>query len=314
MSKLLPKDLIPETLWNNDQSIMYLPPELVNSWVMLLEKNGLLENAKLRAESGFEGGKSKEDTNKHFAWRYTGSSARVMLSMLDPNQELPEIPDVFTRLFSGNRVLLADLPCGAGAASISILSVYCELRKQQLVPREPLNVVIIGGELSEFAQAYARDGLVYLKGEFEKQAIYIDFEIIDWDVCNPFSNAELIKTLTLKSQGCSAKVLVMANFSGFLQRDKKWNEAKEQIDELFRFNLGESSVALWIEPNRNDVTDSGGFIYCLINWFKDKFSLIMSPFSAVHQTSSVKVKHPLLDENFRVNLVVVRFDLPSRRT
>ncbi len=311
MTRLIPKDLIPNTLLNIEKSIMYLPPQLVIAWKNLLEKNGLLEKALEIADEGFEGGMSKEDTDKHFAWRYTGSSARIMLSMLDPNQDIPNISDVFTQFFSGNKVLLADLPCGSGAAAISILSVYCELRKHGLIPREPLEVTVVGGEISKYAQVYAREGLSQLLEEFRRQAIFVEFEIMDWDVCDSFSNVELIKTLTLKSQNCSAKVLMLANFSGFLQGAKKWDTAKKQIDELFRFNLGENSVALWIEPNKNNVTDLGGFIYRLISWFKEKFSFILS-FSATHQTSSIMVKHPLKDEEFRVKLAVVRFDLPRR--
>ena len=105
--------------------------------------------------------------------------------------------------------------------------------------------------------------------------------------------------------------MLLANFSGFLQGKKKWDEAQRQIDELFRFNLGESSVALWVEPNKNNVTNSGGFVYRLIDWFKKKFSSILST-STDYQKSSVDVKHPLIDGRFRANLVVVRFDLPVR--
>lgn len=312
MSRLIPKELIPNTLWDTESSVLHLPSLLVSGWKTLLEKNGLLDKAKAQAPEGFEGGMSKEETDNHFAWRFTGSSARVMLSMLDPKQDLYEISDVFTKFFSGNRIFLADLPCGSGAASMSILSVYCELRKQMLVPREPLEVVITGGEISKFAQCYANEGLTLLINELEEQAITIEFEIMDWDVCDPFSNAQLINHLTLRSQDCSAKVLVLANFSGFLQRNKKWNDAQKQINELFRFNLGETSVALWIEPNRNDVTKDGGFIFRLIDWFKEKFSAIQSTINN-YQETFVDVKHPLNEETFRTNMVVVRFDLPTRK-
>jgi len=105
---------------------------------------------------------------------------------------------------------------------------------------------------------------------------------------------------------------MLANFSGFLQGSKKWDEAKKQIDELFRFNLGESSIALWIEPNKNNVTKSGGFIYRLIEWFKNKFSSILLS-ATNYQESSIDVRHPLLDGKFRTNLIVVRFDLPLRK-
>ena len=312
MTRLITKELIPDTLWDSKASILHLPPSLISGWKALLEKNALLDQAMTIAPDGFEGGMSKVDTDNHFAWRFAGSCARVMLSILDPKQELRDISDVFTRFFSGNRVILVDLPCGSGAASLAILSVYCELRKHNLVPREPLEVVVVGGELSKFAQCYAQDGLTQLKSKLEEQAIALEFDILDWDVCDRFSNADLLKYLTLKSQGCSAKVMLLANFSGFLQRNKKWNDANPQIDEIFRFNRGQDSVALWIEPNRNDVTKSGGFIIRLIEWFKEKFSALLTNINTFQETS-VEVQHPLIAKTFRVNLVVVRFDLPVGR-
>jgi hypothetical protein len=313
MSRLIPKELIPHTLWDHESSVLYLPPQLISGWKILLEKNGLLDKATTRAPEGFEGGMSKEDTDNHFAWRFTGSVARVMLSVLDPKQDLHEISDVFTQFFSGNRIFLADLPCGSGAASLSILSVYCELRKQGLIPREPLDVVVVGGEISKFAQCYANEGLTYLLSELEDQAISLEFEIMDWDVCDRFLNTDLIHHLTLRSQGCSAKVLMLANFSGFLQRNNKWKDAQEQIDELFRFNRGQDSIALWIEPQKSDVTKTNGFMPRLIEWFKVKFSAILSTKDVYQQESSVDVKHPLNDGTFKTNLVVVRFDLPLQK-
>jgi hypothetical protein len=122
MSRIISKELIPRTLWNPEDSVLHLPPRLLASWEKLLVKNGLREKAMTPAPEGFEGGISKEDTDNHLAWRFTGSSARVMVPMLDPKDDLAEIPNAFARIFSGNKVFLADLPCGSGAASMSILS------------------------------------------------------------------------------------------------------------------------------------------------------------------------------------------------
>jgi hypothetical protein len=49
-----------------------------------------------------EGGMSKEDTDNHLAWRFTGSVARVILAMLDPHQKNTNISNTLTRVFSGN--------------------------------------------------------------------------------------------------------------------------------------------------------------------------------------------------------------------
>jgi len=238
-----------------------------------------------------------------------------MLPMLDPNEDLDDIPNAFVRIFSGNKVFLADLPCGSGAASMSILSVLCELRKQSRLPRMPLEVVIVGGEISKHAQNYANEAVESLITELEAQAIIVKFEVMDWDVCDPFSNTDLIKRLTLKSQDCTAKLLVLANFSGFLQREGKWKEAQKQFEELFRHSREENSVALWIEPKMNYVID--GFVPRLIAWFKKLFSAFIPAGDDEEQKSyagsSVNVSHPLSGSTFRTNLVVVQFDLPLKR-
>ena len=190
MPRLIPVKMIPSSLWSKD--ILRLPPQLVSCWEMLLDKYHLRDRAMTEAPEGFEGGMSKEDTDNHLAWRFTGSSARVMLTMLDPKEDLQQIPDTFARIFSGNRVFLADLPCGSGAASISILSVFCELRKLGKIPRMPLHITIVGGEISEYAQTYARESLSTLINDLEDQAITIEFDIIDWDVCDKGINIPLI--------------------------------------------------------------------------------------------------------------------------
>jgi len=305
--------MLPETLWNSLESVLILPPQLVSSWKFLLEKNGLLEKAKERAPEGFEGGMSKEDTDNHLAWRFTGSSARVMLPILDPKDELDNIPDVFIRIFSGNKVFLADLPCGSGAASLSILTVLYELRRQNLVPREPLHVVIVGGEISKFAQQYANEALYRVVAELETQAIIVEFEFIDWNVCDKISNTDLIRKLTIKSQDCATRLLLLSNFSGFLEREKKWKDAQPQLDELFRHSRDDNSIALWIEPQKNNVTSGGGFMQRLIKWFRGAFANILSKDETEvdnYAESSADVVHPLNMGKFRVGLAVVRFDLP----
>lgn len=234
MTRLIPIDIIPTSLWSKEDSILHLPPQLISSWEMLLDKHNLREKANTEAPKGFKGGMSKEDTDNHLAWRFTGSVARVMLAMLDPHQKNTNISNILARVFSGNRLFLADLPCGSGAASMSILSVLCELREQGKIPRMPLHIIIIGGEISTFAQEYAKEALNSLIDRLESQAIKIEFQVMTWDVLCKFSNADLIKELILRSESCSAKLLLLANFSGFLQKEGKWKEAASQFDELFR--------------------------------------------------------------------------------
>jgi hypothetical protein len=180
----------------------------------------------------------------------------------------------------------------------------------------PLHVVILGGEISRFAQDYAREIFNSLKSEFESQAITVEFELMDWDVCDKFSNTDLIRRLTLQSHNCLAKLLVLANFSGFLEKEKKWNDAKNQFDELFRYSQGDNSIILWIEPRMNTVTNDGGFFSRLTKWVKLFLKKIIKEIEIQHDSyaqSSVKVKHPLKEETFNTNLAVVKFELTSGR-
>ena len=316
MNRLIPKESLPNSLWNKRDATLSLPPQLVSNWKALLIKYQLMDRAVQKAPKGFVGGMSKEDTDNHLAWRFTGSAARVMLSILDPHEEMIEISDAFARIFSGNKVLLADLPCGSGAGSISILSVFCELRKQGRIPRMPLEIIIVGGEISGYARDYACEAINALQTDLEDQAIEVSFEAMNWDVCDRFSNTDLIKRLTVKSQACSGRLVLLANFSGFLQRNGKWKDASKQFDELFRHCRDENSTALWIEPNTNAVTNnSGSFMPRLIQWFRDKFSFVQPWKKAddehTYAKSEAEVKHPLNEGKFKTKLVVFRFDLPK---
>lgn len=317
MPRLIPVEVIPNSLWSKEDFTLYLPPQLISSWVKLLEKYDLKDKAMIEAPQGFEGGISQEDTDNHLAWRFTGSSARVTLAVLDPLQNLSEISNIFIRIFSGNKVFLVDLPCGSGAASLSLLSIFCELRKKEILPRIPIHIVIVGGEISLAAQKYAREALEYLSDELAEQAIIIEFDIIDWDVCNKSSNTKLIKKLILTSQDCSTKLLLFTNFSGFLGRENKWNNAKNQFDELFRYSQGNDTFVLWIEPNKNNVVNQGGFFTRLFTWLTDFFAKFAGKTKELeqkryNQADKVKVKHPLKEHTFKTNLASVTFDLPNK--
>jgi hypothetical protein len=313
MTRLIPIEMIPTSLWSKENSILHLPPQLISSWEMLLDRNGLREKAKTKASKSFEGGISKEATDNHLAWRFTGSVARVMLAMLDPHQKNTKISNTLTRIFSGNSVFLADLPCGSGAASMSILSVLCELRERGKIPRMPLQITIVGGEISTCAQEYAAEALNSLIDRLESQAIKIEFQIIDWDVCCSFSNTDLIQKLTLRSQNCSAKLLLLANFSGFLEGSNKWKDAKEKFDELFRHSRADNSTALWIEPEMKNVIQENGFFPRILKWFKQQFYKLVRNDNEINEffCSSANVKHPLMAGTFKTNLAIIQFDLPS---
>ena len=130
--------------------------------------------------------------------------------------------------------------------------------------------------------------------------------------CDALSNTDLIKKLTLKSDGCNQRLLVVSNFSGLLESSGKWKEANPQFDELFRHSRGDKSTAIWIEPQKNSVFP---FFDRLINWFMEIFKSILPDGVSRntqdwYATADVKIKHPIKKGEFPVRLSVIRFDLP----
>jgi hypothetical protein len=65
MPRLIPVEVIPNSLWSKEDFTLYLPPQLISSWVKLLEKYDLKEKAMTPNYQGFEGGISQEDTDNH---------------------------------------------------------------------------------------------------------------------------------------------------------------------------------------------------------------------------------------------------------
>ncbi len=276
----------------------------------MLEKNGIREQAKKDSQKSIAGGLTEQATKDHLAWRFTGSAARVELAMLSPNHHKSEISNAFAKIFSGGRVLLADVPCGSGAAALSVLTTITELRAQSVLPRMPLEVVLVGGEISAHARANFTAAIQDIKGELEKQAITINDSVMHWDVCDLLSNTDLIKQLTLLGDKCSARMLLLANFSEFLQGDGKWKTAQPQFDELFRHFRSERSSAIWIEPQTNKASS---FFERIIKWVGlRKFAL---PFSRDETEENVlkddcMVFNALDDgKTFRTQLAVIRVDL-----
>lgn len=318
MQRLIKKEDIPRTLWEPDHGRIHLAPDLIHAWKSLLNYSGLFEKAHLPVPRNLVGGVTKADTDDHLAWRFSGSSARVQLGILDPRGNLSGISDAFARIFSGGTVLIADLPCGSGAALLTILSTIAELRRENRLPREPLHIKIVGGEISEFAREYAEQAIGYIKDSLADQAIWVSAEFISWDVLNRFSTADLSTKLTLTGSDCTARLLILANFSGFLQADGKWKLAKQQFENLFMHCRNNESYAIWIEPPTNTVLANGGFFGRLIGWFNDRFSPLRAAedpgpikFESLGKCSA-KVQHPLREEHqFDVGLVIQRFDLPK---
>lgn len=313
--RLLDPKLLPQSLWDAVSKVLHLPPELSNLYKSLIERHGLQKIAITRDHKNPPvGGLDQEKTDQHFAQAFDGSVARTQLALLDPNLDVPNVSNAFINCLAGNTVSITDAPCGAGAAAYSFLSSVAELRNNNVLPREPLDIVLIGAELSKPARAYAEEILSEILPFLEEQAIFVTAEFLEWDATDSLSTTDLIRRLTVSSVDVRKRLLIVANFSAFLEKEKKRKDAQAQIEELFRHAYGDNSVAIWIEPDMNRATGEGGLFSWLRKLMEGPWSLFAREDSGMVSepisTSSARFQLPLIpSETARVGLSVMKLNL-----
>ena len=293
VERLLEPANIPITLWNNAIGALNLPKNLAEIYVNIVESRGLriLSEAK-SGEDGPVGGIDRLSTETHFAQAFDGSVARALLAVLDPKSEVGSTSNNFIRVTAGCDLVLTDAPCGAGAASFAFLSVLAELREQGVLPRQILNVKLVAAELSEFAHEYFEALFLQLQPKLAEQAIFVEFELIKWDVTCGISTSDLVKASVRASNKRCSQMLVIANFNGFLMQSGMLKVAKPQLSELFRYATGEDSFAVWIEPNMKRATRADGLLPMIYGVYDGLLKLLgfgdkeLSPLKPIYQTEA----------------------------
>lgn len=310
-----PKD-IPASLWHASSQTMFLPQPLVIAYNRIIDRYSLRQLAESRgADDSPIGGLTKEQADQHFSQAFGSSVARTQLAFLDPKQAASDASNAFVSCLAGNNLSLTDAPCGAGASAFAFLTTVAELRAHNILPRQPLHVNLIGAELSSYARTYAQEVLNEIIPVLEAQAIFVTAQFHEWDVTRPLSNTDLIRQMILASANDNQKrLLVVANFSGFLERSGKRKEAEPQFEELFRHSSGPNSIAIWIEPDMNIATSQGGLFSWLTNLIRSKWRNFVKTHAAdlpkAMATSSTIFQLPLNpDKTAMVRLAVMALNL-----
>lgn len=307
MSRLIKREDIPVSLWRQDEETLILPRSLVKSWKSILDQRNLLESATAEIGDGEIGGIDEEATHKHYSFRYNGSCARFQLTFLDPKDDLKEVSNAFVKSLAGNDVFIADIPSGTGAASLSLLSNIAQLREENILPKLPLKVKILAGEISQTAIQIFQESFDEINPYLKHYFIEVELKFEVWNVREADSTSQLIKQITLFSQNSTDKILLLANFTGFLEKDKKWREVEDKFEEIFRHFSGKSTIAIWLEPKLNIVINQ--FWPRTVNWFKNTFKYLIGAKETIKiETSNAKFEHGLRDEIQRTSVAVVKFN------
>lgn len=307
--------ILPKTLYDHLNEVLHLPPSLVSAYRTTLAAHGLDPLRKQRnPESPPVGGPSQEATNIHFSQAFDGSSARAALAITNPKNGWTRAANAFIESLSGNAVCLVDAPCGAGATSLTFLTSVAELRAQGVLPRLPLDVVLIGAELSAPARTYAAEMYFKLEPFLRQQAVFFRFDLMHWDVLDAVANRDVIRAAVRAFAVPCKRLLLVANFSDFLERNRKRKEAMPQLDALFLQLSGKDAIAVWIEPNTNL---AGGLLASLASWAKTAWARFAAVVGASDDSSPVFRGDSLFqpaglgDKLATVRMAILRFDLDS---
>ncbi len=307
MRRLIEQDSIPSSLWKRDQETLVLPNSLKKCWKLVLTQRKLLDLALNEKGDADIGGIDLDSTNKHYSFRFNGSCARFQLTFLDPKNNLKDVSNAFVKSLAGNDVFIADIPSGTGAASLSLLCNIAQLRDEKVLPKLPLKVKILAGEVSSYAIQIFKESLEIINPYLKENSINVELDVQQWDIKDVYSNTDLIRAITLSSQYSSSKILLITNFNGFLDRNGVWKKVQTQFEEIFRYFSGNSTVAIWLEPEKNNVTKN--FWPRILKWFPEKLKkLIKDKEILEYETSSAKYEHGLIDLTPRVSVAVVKFN------
>jgi hypothetical protein len=171
--------------------------------------------------------------------------------VLDPRGRFGNIPKDVLQSFASHRIALLDIPSGAGAGGLCLLSLLCELRRARLIPRLPLTVSILGGDISIEAQRLYREQLDGLRTVLSSYAINVELETRDWDAADLVSTNELCHAWEQKARHGNERFVLITNFSG--AGDKMLDVFKEAFRHISVRAAGANATVLWIEPG-----DKGG--------------------------------------------------------
>ena len=261
---------------------------------------------------GAIGGESQEETDLHFAHRFDGSCARVELAVLDPKSELQDLSDHFIRAFSGGRIRLLDIPCGCGAASAALLSTIAELRHRNAIPREPLEVFLTGGDISDPARRYVELVFGELEQTLRNQGIFVRVSLPQWDIRDAASTTVLLDRWLTDAPDCKSSFLLIANFSGFLGIEKHLEEVEERIGEVFRWARARDSAAVWLEPPMKK-NKRGRFRVWLKETLSKLTGWLRNPVGpSVQLTTEATFVQPIRESHIPVRLLLLHLESPSR--
>jgi hypothetical protein len=282
------KDL-PISVWNS--KVLYLPEPLTAAHRDFLNDNGWMSAYQPNLGGG-TGGQSAKEAQDHVINRFLNSAARMQFVCADPGDEQPEVREMVLDQLGDGHIYLLDLAAGNGAGTLAMLSLLCELRAQNAVPKLPLNVSIVGVDYSPDALNYYAELLDKIQPWLETSGINISLSLAVCDLTVSGDFSEVLESFfdDAKKHNVKRFLCVISALSG------AGKEGMEQMHDSLKIAAAglshkrRSSSWLWVEPHVGK------------SWptkFADSLRLILNkvPFSFFKKGESYDIKTdvPLLN-------------------
>jgi len=241
---LLGKEGIPAQLWQNET--LNLPPCLCGSYQKMLQYHNLYQEAlDTTPDERIYGGRSSEETLRHFAKRYGVSVARLESLVVDPHEAFGSIScDMGVSLAEGH-VSILDIACGSGAVGASLLSTISVLRANKKLPKLPLQVSIVAGDCSQTALEMYQQMMKDLTPALKNVGIDVSFVSKQWEAEESSSTSELFDLLFEVDPNSEEYLVVIANFAGYLSAH--FNQFDDSVKHIFDRTSNKKCTIMWVE-------------------------------------------------------------------
>ncbi len=275
--------LLPKSIWDNN--VLYLPKPLIDAHHKQLLAGNWMDIYHSDDKSDIVGGASKLEAEIHFIKRFLNSAARAQFVCADPIDSQADIRDMILDQLASGHIFILDLAAGNGAGTLAILSLLCELREKECIPKLPLNVKIYGIDFSPDALLFYQNTLIDLDEWLEGKGINVQLDSwpCDLKVVSDFS--EILDNFFNDAKSCQVNrfLCVLSAISG-LGKDGLEEIHKSLETAAIRLShKNHESSWLWIEPSTTN------------NWFSKilnsiKFALQRIPYIFSKKNDSFEIR------------------------
>ncbi len=279
--------------------LVLVPPHLGAAYEAELTARGLLDKAKAKSPSDVIGGASKDESELHFTFRFSASAVRGENSILDPVDQLGEIPSDLLATFQDGKISCLDVAAGTGGGTLGLLLCVQRLRELGIVASAPLEVRILAGDISEFALDIYRSLLDRLRPALESVGIRVQATFQVWDIKAAAQVAGIVDQWFGLQPDAEEHLVLVSAITG---------AGKELLDASRRTfqHIGErlaqrKSTILWIEPNMTSAP-------LLVTWVLGKLNLDwFKPTIGTGRGYSYKWVHPITSSQLGGSILIYKY-------